>query len=149
MPWQAQLFIGKRIRTFNNIRAIFDELGIDHSQASDENLRYPEDCGPPLVKKVTLTLDDFSFTAEMTAMFECEGGSDFPAVDTLMIEEAYTDAIIGLPLTGRYRPSILDRAHEHGRPEPFTINLHEAAELLGQVQAFWPDAELLLWDMYH
>jgi hypothetical protein len=93
-------------------------------------LRYSDK--EPSVKKELWVPDGSETTKqEITIYFqrESEGGCDWPVPR----DEAYTDAIVGFALTSRYRPAILDKGHEHGRPEPFEFNPQDILDILEQV----------------
>lgn len=142
MPWQAHLYVGERVATFDDVRRVFAKLGhID--PITDEDIDYKE---TPALKK-TITLDGQTFNVTVEFEQESEGGSSFPSDPA---NGDYTDALIGIALTRRYSAAILDRAYEHGgRPEPFRLDLVEIHSILDQVHVWWPDAELFMFEVFH
>ena len=148
MPWQAQLFIGVSVHDNEEVREVFQKLGRHDLDALDADELEEELWEEPSVKKeLWVPEGSESVKQEITIYFqrESEGGSDWPVPR----DEAYTDAIVGFALTSRYRPAILDKGHEHGRPEPFEFNPQDILDILEQVHAWWPEAKALLVECFY
>lgn len=151
MPWQAHIFIGKKVATYDDIRQIAKELNLSVKidEDVDDGSSITSDNWHDAVKKKKLVIPlvykgkTYKFKPEFKT--ESEGGSTFPnsQVDT------YTDAMVGFALTTRYAPTLLDKEFANGRPEPFELNLNEMQDLLSQVRKAWPTASIYMWDIWH
>lgn len=137
MPWQAHLFIGERVHDFDEARAIYLKL--------DPNVKFPDDVYDEWPEvPFELKLHGKSYDLGCSLFIEGEGGYPWPSED-----KYNTGAMVCIPITSRYSPSILDRAHMCGRPDPFEINLEEVTDLLNQVRETWPDAQFMICDRFH
>ncbi|GEM_PF-7068937 len=142
MPWQAQLFIGVSVHSWTEARSVLDRLGVSHASVDDDDLFHMPD---EQCRKTEVVFRGTRFTVVIAPQREREGDTPFPVPDA----ESYTDAIVGFPLTSRYSPAILDQGYEHGRPEPFVIDLDAARAILDEVHAFWPEAQCMMWDKFY
>lgn len=147
MSWQAQLYIGVPVHSAAEARAMLDRLGVDHTRFDDYDLflMWDAEGGREVGRETAITFRGTQFTACITPRREREGGTELPVSPT----DAYTDAIVGFALTSRYRPAILDQGNESGRPEPFVIDLDAARAILEEIRAFWPEAQLMVWDRHY
>jgi len=140
MPWQAQLYIGVPVRNYAEIREVLKQLKVKIPKMSDEDLLYEQ---PGLETHVKYK--NKLFKIDVHPMHEDEGGSTFPVAP----DEDCPNAIVGFPLTDRYRGAILDAHIPRGRPEPFVFDPLECQALLKQVRAWWPEARLMIWEQFY
>ena len=150
MPWQGHLFIGQKVHNYDEVRAIFKTLGKTNWTLDGEPYPYDDEA------LSNDEYDDIQQTIEyrgnkievaIRLRIEGEGGCDFPAEQD---ERDYTDAMVGFALTRRYRGAILDAGFEHGgRPEPFVFDPLEIQAILDQVRVWWPEAQALIWTIFH
>jgi hypothetical protein len=140
MPWQAQLYIGVPVRNYAEIRRTFKQLKVKvPKKLADEDLFYDAPGLDTLVR-----YKGRFFLVSVHAMHEDEGG-EFPVED----DDDSPCAIVGFPLTDRYKGAILDAHIPHGRPEPFVFDPLECQALLKQVRAWWPEAKLMIWEQFY
>lgn len=139
MPTQAQLYIGERVHDFEEIEALYEKLGVDTAAADPEDPYTLYDCQKPV------TLNYRGETVTLSLGFYNDNEGSFPVPK----DEAYSSALVGIALTSRYAPTLLDRGHEHGRPDPFEVDVGALADLLEQVRDFWPEAEVLMMDIWY
>lgn len=146
MPWSSQICIGERVSNYDEIKNIFKKLGDDISNLIDESDLRDHN------KIFTITVRDKIFTISIQAHIESESGAPFPTNDKLN-----TGAAVMLTITGRYSPEILDLFSQQqysifkqlGRPDPFYIDIELCKEVLEEVHRFWPDAQLMIMDMFY
>jgi len=147
MPWQAHLFIGEPIATYEQAAAILIKLGADPAQveAKKDELDYhaPEDLGTP---KRSITYRGVVHEVAPAVFVEGEAGDSFPEQDPKAMN---TFAMVCFPLTTRYSPEILDVGNPHGRPDPFIIDMDGVADILRQVREWWPEAQFMVCDVFH
>jgi hypothetical protein len=143
MAWQAQLFIGQPVRSYEEARAILTKLGVTSALAETGDTDLPN----VIWKVIPMTYLGKKFAGEVYFSIEREGGSRFPTPKGQ--NQNYTDAAVVLDLTSRYEGSILDAEETHGRPEPFVFDPIEVADLLTQVRAVWPEAQALIWGRWY
>jgi hypothetical protein len=145
MAWQAQLYIGVKVHSLPEAKRVLAGLGVSDFPHESKSwyYKYPEKQSKIVYKNVT-------YPVNVSFQFEPEGGSVI-SVDEVPQEEkrSYTDAIVGFPLTARYKGEILDVDEENGRPEPFEIDIEGCSDILSQVRKWWPEAQLLMWDRWH
>lgn len=139
MPSQAQLYIGQRVHDFEEIEALYKKLGVDTTDVDPEDPYTLYDCE----KSVKLNYQGEEVTLLLGFHYDNEGSFPVPR------DEDYSSALVGISLTSRYAPTLLDRGHEHGRPDPFELDLGALASLLEQVRTFWPEAEVLMMDIWY
>ena len=63
--------------------------------------------------------------------------------------EGNLPGVLGIQLTTRYGPAIIDVGMEYGKDSPFILNLPELADLLKQVRKWWKKAELIEMDIWY
>lgn len=144
MPWQGQLFVGERVATCADVRAIFTKLGYT-GDLSDEEIH---DKIPTIQK--TVELHGVEYTVSIEFALETEDGSDqLPANAEPGDQTDDTYSYVGFALTSRYSPAILDRAYAHGRVDPFVIDIEEIRIIMNQVRLWWPEAKLLMCDCFY
>lgn len=135
MPWQAHLFVGQGVRTYSDVRLIFGKLGVEKERMDIADWAVGE-----IVVKRQLTVGE----VKIRFVFEAESGDSFPVP-----RNAPINAFVGFPLTSRYKGAILDRKFPNGRPEPFRLDLVEIQLILDQVRVWWPEAEILMYEIFH
>jgi hypothetical protein len=142
MSWQAHLFIGVPISTYEDIRKIMLQLSgnLEWRTADKGELFYDL----PAIEGKSVKYKGNEYPVKIRPMRGIEGGSKFPPNDP-----SYTDAMIGFELTSRYAPAILDQGYEYGRPEPFVFDPLDIADILQQVRKWWPEAQAIIWDIWH
>lgn len=147
MPYQAHLFIGERVGTFDDARGVLRRLGVRDDQMPEDEEEFDEHLRDGLAESFALPERQIIYRGTQYAAIPFLFAEEFPAEEPT---SDYTCALIGIPLTSRYRGAILDVDYVRGgRPEPFEINLDDAADLLRQVQEWWPTAKLLMMDIDH
>lgn len=135
MPWQGHLFIGQRVHDKKEAAAIMRKLA--PASLSTKNIK-----DTPIAKTIRYRGKKFSVKIEF--LFEVEGGAVLP------MKGDYTDAMVGFALTRRYRGVILDEEYQNGgRPEPFPFDPTELTKILKQVRKWWPEAQTLIWTIWH
>lgn len=144
MPWQGHLFIGERVSTNADVRAIFTKLGYT-GDLSDEEIN---DKMPSVSK--TVELKGVTYPVSITFSMETDDGAyELPSGPDEDIDTSHdTYAYVGFALTSRYSPAILDRAYEHGRVDPFELDLEEIQIILAQARTWWPDCKVLMCDCF-
>lgn len=137
MPWQAHIFVGERVHDYDEVRAVFDKLGYKHGDIDDDELQEEE---------FSAQITAYGVQHEVSVQFyqEQEGGIEFPVSRS----DPYTDALVGIKLTQRYEPGIFNSGWPHGREEPFELDLEELGKVLAQVRKWWPDAKILMMDVF-
>lgn len=83
-----------------------------------------------------LTIRGKTFSVPVSLYFESEAGTP-----------CY--GYVGFQLTSRYRAAVIDDGHEHGRPDPFVLDLDVLGEILRDVRRWMPEAQILLMDVFH
>ncbi len=139
MPWQAHLIIGERIHTYEQAVEIAAGLGW---KVTVEELQDGE------AKSFKIKHKGKTKKVGIYAWFESESGAKYPSPETADFTSKDTSAWIGFQLTSRYKGEILDADEEHGRPDPFEIDIEAVADILKQVRVWWPKAQFLISDMF-
>lgn len=151
MPWQAHLYIGQPVATYDEVADIYAKLGVppatlqDPLRTDDPDYFFGDDAVALGMPKRKVIYRGVAFPANPTFLRESEAGDAFPANPG----ERNTFAMVAFPLTSRYRPAILDVGNTHGRPDPFVIDLMGVDWILKQTREWWPLAEFLVCDIFH
>ena len=144
MPWQGHLFIGQKVRNYQEAAEIFKSLGVEIEAFDNDEDAWEVFDGISLKKEVEY--QGVNYPIEIDFMHESEGGYDFPVAN----DEDYTDAAVAFHLTQRYSGAILDHEHQHGgRPEPFEFDPIELDVILREVRTWWPNAKLMIWTVFY
>lgn len=153
MPWQAHIWIGVKIHDYVEARQALLAL----EKGPGVKLKHgPAGAGSTVAGTVDELLPDIAFlvplvykgksvVAKATMEVDREHGVTFPVPNS----RVYTAALVGIHLTSRYSPAILDEGHRNGRPEPFELDLDALQDLLAQVRGWWPEARVLMMDIWH
>jgi hypothetical protein len=148
MPWQGHLWIGEPVHNYEEVREALLRAGAskDELPEQDDELYEVNVVIDDKIKHLPCVPDDNDeYFVEF--LHEGESGCPFPPQDKY--EQQSPFALVGFPITMRYKGEILDREFvEGGRPDPFVINLDEVHQLLEAVHKFWPQAQLLLMDNF-
>lgn len=138
MPWAGHLYIGEKVRNTTDVIRVFQKLGksLDNDTKIQDLHKF--------TTKISVEYMGETFVETISFQQETEEGVRWP----LDPDEQYTDAIVGFALTSRYQPAILDYVYEHGRPEPFEVDVVGMTEILKSVQTIWPEARVLIWTNY-
>lgn len=139
MPWQGHIYIGQKVRSYEEARSILANLDDDPDRDWDsmdiEALR--ASCFDASVH-----LHGNEFHVCVGLMEEWEGGDPYTYDDS-------PDAMVGFGLTSRYKGSILDKDCENGQTEPFEFDPSDITEILSQVRKWWPEAKAIIWTVFH
>ncbi len=123
MGEQGDIFIGVLADDEEAAIAIFKKLGVDDIYEAEI--------------PITLTCRGKAFDTDIS--FHTDGEDGFPGV-------------VGVRLTKRYSPAILDYGVpgcEHGKSTFFYLDLLEIQNLLHQVQKVMPEAQPILMDVWY
>ena len=143
MPWQGHLWIGESVSNWEEVRAIYDKLGIDYKDIKDEWNDFFRNPHLPGAKR-QVRYKDTTFGVSITFEHEGEGGMRFPN------NEVYSDALVGFQITSRYSPAVIDSwCGTGGRPEPFEFDPQDLVDILKQVREWWPDAKCIIWTNFY
>lgn len=153
VPWQAHFWIGVRIYDFADMRnallaleaapgakLVTGPLGPNSLVATATESQLEDSCF-----EIPLSYKGMPVWGTAYAVVDQKHGVEFPVPRT----SDYTAALVGIQLTSRYEPSILDARHPHGRPEPFEVDLDALQDLLAQVRTWWSEAQVLLLEEWH
>lgn len=152
MTNQAQLFIGKRVHSYAEARSILDQVGAQvPARIQERDHKASEDDVYEARAPITLTYKGKAYETAIR-FHHCDPDYRLPIPDI-----PSTGALVGVDLTGRYYPSIIDQDSGHmdpdnkraGRPEPFVIDLAVIQNLLEQVWKIWDGAEFLICDVHY
>lgn len=133
MPDQGQLFIGEITSSYEQVRDVLEKLGVS-VDVGDQTL---EDalCDDLFHLEKYVVDDGKTRRVKVEFHWSSETGPD--------------ESLVGIELTSRYSPAILDEGMPHGREEPFVVDVERIQTILAQVREWWPDARLILWTVFY
>lgn len=147
MPYQSHLYVGKPINSIADLVSLGGHFGIKQPVQIDDMDWWLE----------KIDASGASILVEGKAKPLCffdadEEGSAFAYVYANTITKKLGDSymLVGVELTSRYSPAIIDEGWTSGgRSEPFVLDLERLASIQAGVRKQWPDAEILLLTTNH
>jgi hypothetical protein len=146
MPTQAHLFVGIPATDPAALLKAINHFGL----APPTNQNDLEDWDNAFTNQIKVEGKDYP----LEIYFDGESGADWPSshvsVNAINGQRGGSYALLGVALTSRYSPSIVDEGwNAGGRPEPFVLDLNRLATIRADVQKVWPDADILMMDFHH
>lgn len=148
MPAQAQLFVGVPINIPADLSAVAKRFGVHLTDPKDLHKSGEEFSQAQL----TIQVEGQPRAVELLIASD-EGYEDWglrgPVINTITGQGGDSWLLVGVDLTSRYFPSILDAGWPHGRPDPFVLDLERLTRIRNEVREQWPEAEIILQEVWY
>jgi hypothetical protein len=150
MPTQAHLFVGVPVNTPADVQNVFSMYG-HTSHINVQNLDYGDI--QDLLGQHGLAISVEGKPRAISLVWDDESGVNqwsSGQTNTLTNQRGDSCALLGVTLTSRYYPAILDEGwNGGGRPEPFKLDLDRLQRIVNEVKEQWSNAEILMMDFNH
>lgn len=145
MPTQAHLYIGIPVNGPTDLIRAAAHFGV----LCPTNVRDTEEWGR-VFRRTLLTIEGKSYRLAVVEDDDVGAWQGRPYKNRLTGEISDGYMLLGVALTSRYSPSIVDQGWTAGgRPEPFILDLDRLLEIREMVREQWPEAEILMMDTQH
>lgn len=137
MPFQDHLWAAWTPKTWNEMKQCLEELGVKDVPDSSVSQAERFEWFGGLDKITTLKIEGITYSERKLP--DLEVVAYIPSMDSDN-EESFVDTVketgklwccIGIELTSRYAPSILDQGMPHGREDYFEIDVPKAMKVVG------------------
>jgi hypothetical protein len=142
MPYQDQLYVGYTPLDYNDLRQLVGKFG----RTIPAKLPSPRERNK-IIDKIVDVLDESNALGTITvegigtipvALYLPSWDADDDEWESLTVnpETGKLWAVIGVQLTSRYFPRILDKGFQHGRPDFFEIDISVVSKIVRELDEF-------------
>lgn len=145
MPWSAHIFVGVPITSVAHAKKILSDNDIEFPKTN--NLFKLITNSESVTKDIEVNGNKYSLDFQLVH-YEDEWVHQSEKSKSGV--EIILGVLFGAALTSRYSPSVIDTDWEHGRSDPFILDLDLLKNILAKVrETFLPEAEIMLMDIFH
>lgn len=150
MPWSSQIFIGVPLVDVEDAIKVLKKFDIATPEYADdlewEDFEDTED----MVQEIVINGVTHELCFELQFSDSSDLGKDCCPKETSNSGHTMSYGVLfGAELTSRYAPSVIDTDWEHGRSDPFVLDLELLMKIRHEVGKFFPEAEILLMDVFY